>query len=117
MLAKILALSIVVLAASPFTQPFSTVRLDRFHDLPTEHTWNVTANDSASIANVNSTTEPSNPPVEIRHAGHSERPPALMAAHQPGAHEFAVSAATHHPAHGAPDAESRTIYPFSVLRL
>lgn len=79
MLARLLAVWIIVLAASPFTQPFSTVTLEwLFGDSARPHSP-LPSLRSASVGTVELEAVPSNPPVEVSRAGpqsHRDTSPA-----------------------------------------
>jgi hypothetical protein len=63
MLAKIVALALLILAASPLTQPFSTVTLG---DLPGAPAQRRSADDHAAVGDVGAAAFPDNPPVDVR---------------------------------------------------
>ena len=93
MLARFLAVWIIALAASPFTQPFSTVTLDwlggesaPFHSSPLPVR-------SGSVRNVEATGIATNPPVEVRQAlSHSHRHPRHVLPSRPEADDVALRA-------------------------
>lgn len=116
MLNKTLALWIVLLAASPLTQPFSTITFARLRVDPTGQYWTVPATPSASIGDDDSRDASLNPPVELRQACHSEQVIPLEAASHPVAHSPRASS-IRHVVDDSPAAESGTIGSSSVLRL
>jgi len=65
-LSRLLAIWIVVLAASPFTQPFSTVTFDWLYgDSDQTHTT-LPPHRSSTVGTVQLDPIPNNPPVEVR---------------------------------------------------
>lgn len=86
MLAKVLALALVLLAASPFTAPFATLKLDQLHP---HHTSKRTAFGSVTVlvaVDDARTTFLSDPPVIVRPFNHG--PVRLMPSILPGSHDL-----------------------------
>jgi hypothetical protein len=86
MLAKLLALWITLLAASPFTQPFSTVRLEWLCGSSHSMLPPGQARSAAAVRDGERAATPTNPPVEVRQdSSHSHRDSSLAASSPPGA--------------------------------
>ena len=117
MLSRLIAVWIIVLAASPFTQPFSTVTFDWLYgDSDRTHTT-LPPHRSSSVGTVQLNHVPSNPPVEVRqHTSQSHRHVSLALSGLPVENASNVVPGWHRLVDAA-ERESRVACPFAVLRL
>src|SRR5262245_3827299 len=86
MLTKIVAVWIVLLAASPYTQPFTTIHFDWSHRESARDHVVLSSPRSVSLSGVELDAVPTNPPVEVQRGSiDSKRPLSAGPTTHPGA--------------------------------
>jgi hypothetical protein len=124
MLPKSLAIAIVMLAVSPFTQPFSTIKFGEGPGSPRHQRSRSEApfeDISSAIQDTGATDFPNNPPVDLRPIAGSEGHARLTLAVSPGLENITSAGETNTGTFLGPDRNqklrSALTCPHAVLRL